>query len=489
MASDDDLAELIADCYDDPGLFHEAVLGRPAFHGQQERIAESVVRNRVTVVPAAHSVGKSWAAASTALHWLYTRDDAKVITTSSSNNQLVSVLWAAIKGAHGKSLFPLGGEPSEGNAIPQRVTIDPERFAIGFSAKNAESFSGYHGDNILVIADESSGIKQTSWDAIESLGYTSLLALGNPIRAKGHFRTLWDLAASGTEGYAGFHLTAFDSPHAQLTDREIKAQGLPKGLCSRTWIDNVRKVYGEGSLYWKTRVLAEFPDEDLDQLLPPSWIDRCVAEARAKGQGGPRYLAIDISKGTGRDRTVAVVADTLGVLAMVVSNRIDVLGAAQLVKKLSVEWGVAHDRIVYDIGGWAGSDMTRYLEALEIHDAVGYRGGAKGGARFANRRARAAWTLRQRLDPERPEIVEAEPAPAKPNYYKVLEGRKTPAQPPFHIPMNEHWGDLREELLALRYTHDGAKIALEKKETCQERLGRSPDLADTFLMLASLWGN
>jgi hypothetical protein len=478
------LADHLADLHDDPGGFHESILGRPAFHPKQEEIAQSVFANRVTVVPAAHSVGKSWGAASIALAWLYTRPGSKVVTTSASNNQLLSVLWGNIKGAHARSAVPLSGRISVGNAIPQRLALGPEWYAIGFSAARPESFSGFHGEDILVIADEASGISQPIWDAIESLGYAALLALGNPLRATGHFKALYDLCLAGTPGYKGIHLTAFDSPHAGLDDEQVKALGLPPGLTTRTWIEGVRRTYGEGSLYWLTRVLARFPTFDNDQLLPREWVDRCVTAVR-KG-AGPRSISVDISKGSGRDRTVILVGDLLGLIEVIFSNKVGVKEAAELVRDLSLKHGVAHDRIVYDAGGWAGSDMTRYLEQYGIRAAVRYFGNDKGFRRHANKRARSAWQLRLRLDPERPlrpmPVADDPGAPEHRRPRMAIE-----VQPPFQIPPGPHWGEMREELLELRYRHDGPKIALEKKEDMVLRLGRSPDLCDGLLMMASLW--
>jgi hypothetical protein len=497
-ASDEErLVDLLADCIDDPGLFHEAILGRPPLHERQEAISRSVLENRITVVPAAHAVGKSWYAATAALHWLNTRRGSKVITTSASNTQLVNVLWAAIKGAYRRSLFRLPGEASLGSGIPQKIQVEPEWFAIGFSAERPESFSGFHGDNILVIVDESSGVEQPIWDAIEGLGYTSLLALGNPLRSTGHFRTLYDMATAGAKGYAGFHLDAFSSPYAKLTDDDVRERGLPVGLCTRTWIDGVRAIYGEQSLYWRTRVLALFPDEDHDQLIPPAWVDRALAAVRSKANPRERWLSVDLSKGTGRDRTVIMVGDDLGLLHLTCANTISLPEAANLVARLSREWGVRQERIVYDAGGWAGSDFGRYLEALGIVEAVGYFGGHPGGSRYKNRRTRGAWTLRQRLDPDRERMLPPPPrAPMAPDAYPEIaraRSASTPehsrVQPAFCIPshvIGAHGADLREELLAIRYTHD-AKLELEKKDDLVARLGRSPDLADTLIMAASLW--
>jgi hypothetical protein len=498
-ASREELAELIADCHDDPGLFHEAVLGRLPLHPKQEEIARSVVESRVTVVPAAHAVGKSWYAGTAALHWLYTRPGGKVVTTSASNTQLVTVLWGAIKAAHANSRIPLKGRVSEGNAIPQRLELGPEWYAIGWSAKRPESFSGIHGGEILVVVDESSGVEDAIFDAIESLGYESLLLLGNPIRAGGHFRTLYDMAAAGEPGYRGIHLTAFDSPHAGLTDDEVRSLGLPRGLTTRTWIERIRRIYGESSLYWRTRVLALFPDEDHDQLIPTAWVDRSREASRADGFAGPRILSIDLAKGTGRDRTVFLVGDSLGLVELEATSDVDLRDAAARARQKASRWGIRAENVVYDAGGWAGPDFGRYLEASGLNGATPYLGSGSGGKRFRNRRSRAAWALRQRLDPDRQRLHEPPNQPLPDHAYPAI-ARATPdrpkppratVQPPFSMPgsvVGEHWIELREELTAIRYRHDGPKLELEPKDDLMARLGRSPDLADAMIMLASLWG-
>jgi hypothetical protein len=485
----DTIHDILADCWDDLPLFHEAVLGRPPFHPKQEQIAKAVTRSKVVVVPAAHAVGKSWSAASIILGWLNTRPGAKVVTTSVSNTQLVTVLWSEVKAAHSRALIPLSGQPSEGHAIPQRLELEPDWYAIGWSAKKAESFSGIHGGNLLVVVDEASGVEDPIWDAIESLGYDCLLALGNPIHSEGRFKQLADLAKAGEPGCELIHLEAFDSPHAHLTKSEVKAQGLPVGLCTKDWIDQVKRLYGEGSLYWLTRVLARFPTEDHTALLPPPWVDGCRNVGRPVGNPPPPWIIVDISKGTGKDRTVLLVADYHGVRDLKESNKVGVEEAAREVAQLAPAHGVPANRIVFDAGGWAGSDMRRYLDAHGLHGAIGYFGSGKGGERYANKRARSAWRLRQRLDPDRAERVPKRPVDPAP--IPTLRNQRTLSddvkkQPRFHIPSGPWWPELREELLGLRYGHED-KIALEKKEDFALRLGRSPDLADVFIMLASVW--
>jgi hypothetical protein len=360
---------------------------------------------------------------------------------------------------------------------------------VGYSARKAEAFSGIHGPDILVIVDEASGIEDPIWDAINSLGFAKLLVLGNPIHPRGRFRQLHDMARAQTPGYALVHLTAFDSPYATFTDDEVRARGLPVGLTTKTWIDETRRIYGEGSIYWVTRVLARFPEVDFDQLLAWPWLDRCRRVERAPGRAFPS-IAVDISKGTGRDRTVLILGSYLGLDRVIQDNRIGVMEAAVLARDLAGDYGVRAEHIVFDASGWAGTDMERYLNQFGLNGAVGYKGASKGGPRFANQRTRAAWRLRQRLDPDRPTFTR--PARIDPDQVPTrlrdeVQAAMVRVQPPFHIPDLDCWPELREELGSIRYQHGQEKLALEPKEAQAMELGRSPDLADGLLMLASLW--
>jgi hypothetical protein len=49
-----------------------------------------------------------------------------------------------------------------------------------------------------------------------------------------------------------------------------------------------------------------------------------------------------------------------------------------------------------------------------------------------------------------------------------------------------HWEELREEIQAIRYVHGERKLECEPKEKLVERIGRSPDLADTVVMMAGM---
>ncbi len=239
---------------------------------------------------------------------------------------------------------------------------------------------------------------------------------------------------------------------------------------------------------WEQEYLAKFHAETHTALLPAWWVERLsepgivqtCERLRAQGQGGRRRLAADLALGTGRDRTVILVRDDLGVIDHRESPYTGIGAAAQQIAILARDWAIDSDAIVYDAGG-PGRDLPRYLEQHQI-EAIAYHGGASGGAKFKNRRSKIAWRMRQRLDPDRP--VPHEPSPADDGDLWKPAPKPIPpkAQHPFCIPAKFLTSDGREELLGLRYELDGARIALEKKDDFMARLGRSPDYADALMM-------
>lgn len=230
---------------------------------------------------------------------------------------------------------------------------------------------------------------------------------------------------------------------------------------------------------------GEFLDEIFGQLLPDFWVDRLPDLVRPNRNGGLRWLSCDLGEGGGRDSTVILAGDDLGILHGEESSWTGPIEAAHRIVVLMRQWDVRQDRIAYDAGGGRGLDIEPYLEQHGIHDAIPYRGGKEGGSIYENRRSKMAWRLRQRLDPERPKP----PPPLKydpdykPSVFDVEIEQHHEPQPPFCLPAQKPWWPrLAEELKALFWQHKGRKIALEPKEEMQKRIKRSPDVCDALLM-------
>lgn len=285
---------------------------------------------------------------------------------------------------------------------------------------------------------------------------------------KNAFYQYFDRGQRRVGKWRAWRQTSYDNPY--LDPREI---------------DDARLDLDEWA--FRQEYLAEFLDDASGALIPAHWIDRCadaglaarVAELRAEGQGGRCRLAVDLSVGTGRDRTILCVRDRLGVLDWHESAFTGLAEAALIVARCADEFAVQDEDLIFDAGG-PGRDFPRYLEQHRI-DATPYHGGAPSKGKYFNRRTRTFWSLRQRLDPDRP--LELPPEPENDgNPWRLSLKVKTQLQPPFSVMIGDRWPGLAEELKGLRYEMKGAKIALEDKDDFVARLGRSPDAADCLAM-------
>jgi hypothetical protein len=489
-----ELARLKRDCRRDVARFNRRVLGRPPFWHRQAEVARSVLEHPITLVPAGNAVGKGFCAAAIALHvWQY-HPGSLVLLTASTQTQLEEVLWLEVERAYRGSRVPLGGRALKD---PLKIDLGGGWEVLAYATQKTERLSGHHRGEMLAICDESSGIDEDVFSAIDSCNPSRLLLLGNPLSATGTFHDR--CAAAAERRRRGepdplvnlIKIPSTESPHIGL-DRS------PVGLADRTWLQKAERDWGRGSLWWRCHVDALFPDATEETLIPPAWVDRMAAEdtlreamrLRAEGRGGPRVLAADISLGVGRDETTVLVRDDLGLLELAASNRVDLPGASEMMAAAARRWGVRAEETCYDAGG-IGRDLPGHLAPHGI-EARGYFGEGPGGRQFTNLRSLCAWRLRQRLDPERPvPPPRPEPPPdwepsAFDRYFPEPEPPKLPPrpQPPFGLtpPPRDYWPRLREDLVGLKYHLEGPKTARERKADFARRLKRSPDAGDALLM-------
>lgn len=469
------LAELLWACRDDPDLFNTALLGRPDYWGRQVEICAAVVRYKTVVVPTGNAVGKTFCCAGLVLWWLYTRPDSLVVVTAPSQALLATVLFKEIRRAHAGSAVPLPGKLTAGaGAGPQvlRVT-DTGHQVLGIATRGVERMSGQHSPDLLVVVDEASGIEPEIWEALDSLNPAKLVAFGNPLRAEGRFRELslraererLDPTIAESERVHEIRIPSTESPDIGL-DRS------PRGLADKGFLDAARRQYGGDGLWWRAHVLALFPEVGSDVLIPEPWLDWATRPEHRAAIGpndpraGRRRIACDLGEGVGRDRTVVLVRDDLGVLDVDASRTAGPVEAAATIRRLAGHWNVAHEAISYDQLG-IGKDLPNHLRRAGIAGARGYAGSGSpcDKAGFTNLRTEAAWRLRNRLDPNWC------PDPRAPGA----------RQPPFHIPPAPWWAPMREELKALSYDLVGKQTRLISKQAWSDRLGRSADLADALI--------
>lgn len=461
-----ELIDLFKRCRNDFDLFNVEVLGRPPCWSRQIEIAESVATRRDTVVCSGNATGKTWLAAGIILWYLYTRPRSLVVVTGPGQTSLGSTIFKEIRRALAGAVIDLGGKISTSpGASPQLFEVVPGSGweAMGISTNSVERLSGRHAKNLLVVVDEASGVDEEIYQAIDSLNYDRMLAIGNPIRPDGRFHDLWRQAERERDRtdipdqskINAIRVASTDGPHAAI-------ERSPYGLADAGWLESMRRRYGEESQWWNVHVRALFPDTIADGLIPVEWLDAATSFRRDEASrqdplAGPRRIACDLGEGVGRDRSVIVVRDDRGILEVVAGDRIGLEEAAYHIYILAQTYHVNEQFISYDASG-IGRDMRGRLERRGIRRARAYHGSASGGKNFYNLRTAAAWNLRSRLDPA-----------------------VDPARTPFHIPYQTWWPDAREELVALRFEVIQGATKLENKDLLAARLGRSPDFADAII--------
>jgi hypothetical protein len=459
------LTELLAKCHNDAGLFNTAILGRSPYWNRQRELVESVVRYRVTCCYTGNAVGKDYTVGGLLPWWLLTRSDSLVVVTGPTQTVLGSITWKEVRRAVEGSKIPLGLKASQGiRCTPLRLCVRGDWGALGYSTTSVERASGQHNRKLLVIVEEASGVEDEIWDAIESLKYTRLLAIGNPIRAEGRFVELIRQAArdhtdsiTPSRAVNAIRIPSTESPHAQLEES-------PWGLADRTWIESCYRRYGADSLWVRSHIKAEVPSVSSDALLPEAWLDWAAQQKRVYLDPGhpvhrTRRISCDLGEGVGRDSSAIVVRDDWGILDVVFGSALGLPEAAEQIRRLRDRYNVPDERISFDRVG-IGREFPLHLQRRGITRAVGYAGaGSPRSHDFTNLRTEAAWKLRLRLDP----------------------GFAPGGRPFFCIPPGPYWQRLREELRVLTYDLVGRQTRLLAKDEWAIVLGHSPDLADALI--------
>jgi phage terminase large subunit len=312
------VGEIVAD----PVLFARHVLGARLWRGEIE-LLRSIKLCRRTAVRACHGAGKTYTLACGALWWLAAHPDGIVLTTSPTFRQVKTQLWAEMHKAMARSRlrFP----PANDTCVKLR---GDDNFALGLSTNQADNFQGYHGKNLLIIADEAPGIESGIWDAIAGAmagGKVHIVMAGNPTIPAGAFydaftreRELWNCIA----------IDALESPNLagltlkQLLQMDPRAGGpldenpIPY-LVTRRWVYDQHHSWWHGdeasSPNWVARVRGRFPEQAHNALMKLLWLERARERAQqaAAGLGGGRLVA-GIDVGGGEAETVVYLCECEG---------------------------------------------------------------------------------------------------------------------------------------------------------------------------------
>lgn len=282
-----------------PSELCSALLGEKPYPKQAE-IMDAIYYHPRVAIAAANGVGKTWAAARIAIWFMLCFPKALVVTTAPTYRQVRYLLWRELHTA-------LGRLAARGYSIGKVLTTSwqfKDRLAIGFAASEykADRFQGLHSPNMLVIVDEASGLSWTIYEQIMATlrgANACLLMIGNPLLPSGPF-----YEAFHDPTFKTFRLSAFDC--INVIEKRIVVPGLV------TWedIERDRISHGEDSVFWKTRILAEFPEAEQGALLTKADLERAAKLTFPDVSEHPVVLGVDVGHG-GHRTAVAFVQGPL----------------------------------------------------------------------------------------------------------------------------------------------------------------------------------
>jgi len=342
-------------------------------------------------IAAGRGVGKTFLE-SVVIHWaLIQCRDAQGAATSYSRELLYDILWKELAKTHRKAR-PEFKSLFHWSATRFSIAESPETWFISSKTgkkENPEALAGMHGDFVLIMADEGSGVPneifETALDGLTEENYLVFIA-SNWRRLTGFFNDV-------CKGSDEFVVLQFNSLHSPLYD-------VQKAI-------DIAKSDGTESDRYKVEVLGLSPDADSvdDKGYVPLLSKSDLRITTTTQFSDVRRIGLDPSGG-GQDEAVWVLRDNFRakVIGRLMMTGMTPSQAEKLMGETTLTFLKEYDVPIYELfidNFGIGANV-----AMEVLN--GYRGDGKPKGinvgepadkpdEFINKRAEASWRLREWL--------------------------------------------------------------------------------------------
>lgn len=491
---DNELAEEMAKCYLDPYRF--VLLAFDWGKGELEKFdgpdkwqvdALKSIRDKLKglrndpetendalfyAVKAGHGVGKS-AFTSWIILWLMsTRPHFAGVVTANTKEQLIRKTWRELAVWHRRCIVGHWFKYNATSFHHVEHTNTWRTDATPWSEHNSEAFAGLHngGRGQAMIFDEASGISDKIYEVAEgamSDPDAFWFQFGNPTKRSGRFYESWHKFARRWTKFT------VDARNAMAANKKRLAEMI--------------EDWGLDSDYVRVRVLGEFPEQDVATLIPAEWLDKSLNRPVV---GTDRYRPIwglDVAR-FGDDRSALAKRRQRELLEPIIFWQ--GLNLMQLCARVKQIWddtplNEKPSSICVDAIGVGAGVVDRLNEmAGEGHFegtmiiGINVSESASISDKFARLRDDLWWRARTWFETMQCSMIaDVE----KRSLWKVIEGdNEEPVVMPGAAARKSPIVDELRDIL-FSYLPNG-KIKLEPKQDTKERLGRSPDGADAFVL-------
>lgn len=468
-APPESIADVLRLYRDHPVRFCVEWLGfTPTKH--QRLILEAAVKHKRISVRSGRRVGKSYIFAALAL-WFYCchGPDARVMLVATKEDQIKDVMWRALDMLVRRAKRPIPGvlgETHQSGLVWKQMFCEIK----GVTARKPESVAGIAGAKIMYLVDEASGVDDKIFAAIAGNlagGNAWECFISNPTRNEGHFfETHHSLSADriGAEhGYWTLAISSYESPNVT---GECGAAPIP-GLATRNWIEGETLKYGDGSAWVRVHVLGEFAVNEERKIFSLAIITEAQERHKETEATGRLWIGLDpAGHGDGGDETAWAWRRGYKLLGV---RRLQALSPAEhVMHTLAI---INSERrpidakeppvLVYDGGGPVGDDVRKAIVSYCDVNPTTFTAVRLLGSWPARKRPRDYTTVRDELAAVAEAWVRAGGT--------LLDDHK-----------------LVRDLHALEFDRTVKdRLQLIKKsgaDGLRERLGRSPDTGDAFMM-------
>lgn len=254
--------------------------------------------NKISV-SSGHGIGKSGVVSWIILWFLYCHYNCQVPCTAPTAYQMYDVLWKEL--ALWIERMPENVKQKyEWGRDHLRMAESPETWfarAQTSSKENTEALAGVHADDVLVVADEASGVPEQVYNTAEgswTSGNILVILISNPTRINGYF---YDTHHKLKQFWQTLSFSSIDSP---IVDDGYAA--------------TIEERHGKDSAEYGIRVLGKFPKEDSmdDSGYVSLLIDKQVSEQMDIGKAmyfAPNSILGVDPAGEGDDKTSWVIRD------------------------------------------------------------------------------------------------------------------------------------------------------------------------------------
>jgi phage terminase large subunit len=254
--------ELMKRYRNDPVKFAIEVIGIEPDDWQKELLREVAnPKTRRVSCRSGHGVGKSTAVAMAAVWHVLMRVPSKTVVTAPTSAQLFDACFAEMKNVAKRlkkpfnDLLEIKSDRIELKSQPQSTFISCRTSR----QEQPEALAGVHSENVLLLADEASGIPASVFEAASGSmsGHNATTVLtGNPTRNTGFF---YDTHNRLKEDWHTMHVSCVDSPRV-----------------ADDFVSDMEKRYGQDSPAFHVRVLGNFPPSEEDTVIPVALIDHAM---------------------------------------------------------------------------------------------------------------------------------------------------------------------------------------------------------------------